>query len=154
VLAKAIDDRGVVFYSNYTSAKSHDLDTNPVVAATIPWVPISRQVHLQGTIERVDPAVTVEYWESRPRMSQLGAWASPQSTVVADRAELEALMARTINTFGGADSDHPIPAPPFWGGWRIVPHTVEFWQGRTARMHDRLRYRHSGGTWVIERLAP
>ena len=107
---------------------------------------------------KVDRATTAAYWASRPRGSQLGAWASPQSAVVDDRASLDALQSAVEATFGGPDGDaegaQPIPPPPLWGGWRISPETVEFWQGRTARMHDRLRYRDTGAGWVIERLAP
>lgn len=154
VLAKGVDADGVVFYTNYTSAKSHDLLENPHAAVTFPWYDLHRQVHVRGTVARVDRATTEAYWATRPRGSQIGAWASPQSTVLADRPALDALQAEIERRFGGVDGTEPIPAPPHWGGWRITPVTVEFWQGRTGRLHDRLRYRRAGDGWVVERLAP
>ncbi len=161
VLAKGVDADGVVFYTNYTSAKSHDLEQNPWAAVTFPWYQLQRQVHVRGRVHRVDAATSLAYWRQRPRISQIGAWSSPQSTVVADRDELDRLQQHVEDQFGGRDDDArgEIPLPPHWGGWRVEPVTVEFWQGRTGRMHDRLRYRlvsdHSlGDRWVIERLAP
>jgi len=158
VLAKGVDDAGVVFYTNYASAKSADLLANPRASATFLWLPLHRQVHVRGSVTKVDQATTAEYWATRPRGSQLGAWASPQSSVVDDRAALDAMQSAVEATYGGPDGDGDdameIPPPPHWGGWRITPETVEFWQGRTGRMHDRLRYRHTGAGWVIERLAP
>ncbi len=154
VLAKAVDADGVVFYTNYTSAKSHDLLDNPLASATFPWIGLHRQVHVRGRVDQVDPATTAAYWATRPRGSQLGAWASPQSTVIADRRALDGMQERIEATYGGPDGGAPIPVPPHWGGWRITPVTVEFWQGRTGRLHDRLRFRDSGGGWVVERLAP
>ncbi len=159
VLCKGVDEAGVVFYTNLTSDKSQDLQTNPRAAATFPWIGLQRQVHIRGPVVRVSDETAQEYWASRPRGSRIGAWASPQSTVLPDRAALEALQARAQERF--ADEDEPVPLPPFWGGWRIVPETVEFWQGRYARLHDRWRYRavrsaSAAGpeSWVIERLAP
>ncbi|MET3805437.1 pyridoxamine 5'-phosphate oxidase [Nakamurella sp. UYEF19] len=166
VLAKAVDGQGVVFYTNYTSSKSHDLDENPWAAATFPWYQLQRQVHVRGPVHKVDEATSLQYWRTRPRASQIGAWSSPQSTVVAGRDELDRLQQRVEDQFGARHLDHPaeaeaqeIPLPPHWGGWRIEPMTVEFWQGRTGRMHDRLRYRlvteHGvEDRWVVERLAP
>ncbi len=155
VLAKQVDRFGVTFYTNYGSAKSADLAANPRASATFSWLPLYRQVHVYGSVEKVDAATTLAYWRTRPRGSQLGAWASPQSTVVADRASLDALQAAVEQQFGGPDGDAEIPVPPHWGGWRIVPQTVEFWQGRAARLHDRLRYRaDTAERWIIERLAP
>ena len=165
VLAKAVDAAGVVFYTNYTSAKSHDLDDNPAAAVTFPWYQLQRQVHVRGRVHRVDEATSLAYWRQRPRASQIGAWTSPQSAVVAGRSELERLQQHieqqfgTESSSGTADPTHEIPLPPHWGGWRIEPVTVEFWQGRTGRMHDRLRYRlvsdHAvDDRWVVERLAP
>lgn len=155
VLAKQVDADGVVFYTNYSSAKSADLTANPRAALTFPWYQLHRQIHLRGDAEKVDAATTAAYWATRPRGSQLGAWASPQSRPVADRPALDALQAQMEARFGGIEGTEPIPVPPHWGGWRIRPHTVEFWQGRTGRMHDRLRYRLTeGGSWAIERLAP
>ncbi len=167
VLAKAIDVAGVTFYTNYDSAKSHDLDANPRASATFPWYQLHRQVHVRGTVERVDRQTAEAYWRTRPRGSQLGAWASPQSTVLGSfpaagepqdfRTPLDQRQTELEDRFGGGPAalDAPaIPLPPNWGGWRIVPGTVEFWQGRNGRMHDRLRYRLDGDTWVVERLAP
>jgi pyridoxamine 5'-phosphate oxidase len=155
VLCKGLDERGVVFYTNLNSDKSRDLQANPRAAATFPWIALQRQVHVRGPVERVSDAEAEQYWATRPRNSRIGAWASPQSTVLPDRAALEALQASAAQLFGDADDDDPIPLPPFWGGWRIKPETVEFWQGRYARLHDRLRFRANGsGGWIIERLAP
>lgn len=161
VLCKGLDDAGVVFYTNLGSDKSRDLQANPRAAATFPWIGLQRQVHIRGPVVRVSEETAQEYWATRPRGSRIGAWASPQSTVLPDRAALEALQSTAQDRFADADESAPIPLPPFWGGWRIQPETVEFWQGRYARLHDRLRYRAlapgtgtDSGSWVIERLAP
>ncbi len=155
VLCKGLDEQGVVFYTNLNSDKSRDLQSNPHAAATFPWIALQRQVHFRGSVVRVSDETANEYWATRPRGSRIGAWASPQSTVLPDRAALETLRASAAERFGDADDADPIPLPPFWGGWRIQPETVEFWQGRYARLHDRLRYRANGsGGWIIERLAP
>jgi pyridoxamine 5'-phosphate oxidase len=151
VLCKGIDERGVVFFTNFTSAKSHDLRTTRFASATFPWFPLQRQVHVRGTVEKVCAAETAEYWASRPRGSQLGAWASPQSQVVSGRGSLESALAGVQRQFG---QEGPIPVPPHWGGWRIRPEEVEFWQGRPDRMHDRLRFRNRHDEWSLERLAP
>ena len=152
VLCKGLDESGVVFYTNLTSDKSRDLAANPRAAVTFPWIGLQRQVHVRGPVERVSDETAEAYWASRPRGSRVGAWASPQSSVLTGRAALDALRDAAYQRFG--DEDGSIPLPPFWGGWRIRPETVEFWQGRTGRLHDRLRYRADGGGWVIERLAP
>ena len=155
VLCKGLDPSGVVFYTNLTSDKSRDLRANPRAAATFPWIGLQRQVHFRGPVVRVSDETAQEYWATRPRGSRVGAWASPQSTVLAGRDALEALRAKALQRFGESDESSPIPLPPFWGGWRIEPETVEFWQGRVARLHDRLRYRADGtGGWLVERLAP
>jgi pyridoxamine 5'-phosphate oxidase len=153
VLCKEVDARGVVFYTNYTSAKSHDLRTRRRAAATFPWYALQRQVNLRGEVERVSAEETRAYWVTRPRGSQLGAWASAQSTFVADRRALDAALEATERRFADADE---VPVPPHWGGWRIVPDRVEFWQGRSNRMHDRLRFELDGLTraWRVRRLAP
>jgi pyridoxamine 5'-phosphate oxidase len=152
VLCKGVDERGVVLYTNYTSAKSRDLRTTRQAAVTFPWYTQQRQVSLRGLVERVAPEETRAYWESRPRGSQLGAWASAQSTVVADRQALDAALAAAERRFADVAK---VPVPPHWGGWRIVPERVEFWQGRANRMHDRLRFELGfDRSWQVRRLAP
>jgi pyridoxamine 5'-phosphate oxidase len=150
VLAKGIDERGVSFYTNYGSAKARELDGAGYAAAQFLWQPQERAVRLTGPVRRVPREETEEYFATRPRGSQLGAWASPQSQVIASRRELEARLAEVEQRFG----DGPIPAPPHWGGYLLAPDAVEFWQGRTSRLHDRLRFRLADGQWTLERLAP
>jgi pyridoxamine 5'-phosphate oxidase len=150
VLVKALDERGLVFYTNYDSAKAADLSVNPRAAAVFAWLAQQRQVRITGTVSKVSRAETEAYFASRPRESQLGAWASPQSQPMESRAELDRLAAETAARFDAA----PIPAPPHWGGYRLTPDEVEFWQGRVGRLHDRIRYRRDGDDWVRERLAP
>lgn len=150
VLVKGLDERGIVFYTNQESAKARDLADRPYAAAVFAWLPLERQVRLAGPVEAVTRAETEAYFAGRPRGSQIGAWASPQSDVVASRAELDEKVREIEERFAGAD----VPAPPFWGGYRISPDVVEFWQGRTDRMHDRMRYRRAEDGWAIERLAP
>lgn len=151
VLAKALDERGVVFYTNYESAKARELAANPRASAVWVWLAHQRQVRLTGPVTKVGRDETEAYFATRPRDSQLGAWASPQSDVVSSRAELDARLAEVAARFG---ADDPIPAPPHWGGYRLTPEVVEFWQGRHGRLHDRIRYRRAGEEWVRERLAP
>ena len=153
VLCKDVDERGVVFYTNYTSAKSHDLRTMRRAAATFPWYAQQRQVSLRGEVERVSAEETRAYWVTRPRGSQLGAWASAQSVYVRDRDALDAALAATERRF---PETAEVPVPPHWGGWRIVPDRVEFWQGRANRMHDRLRFEQNAvdRSWQVRRLAP
>jgi pyridoxamine 5'-phosphate oxidase len=151
VLAKGLDARGVVFFTNYTSSKSHELSATRYASATFPWYSLQRQAHVRGTVEKVDASETAAYWASRPRESQLGAWASPQSVVVSGRSSLDASLANIQRQFADADV---VPVPPHWGGWRIRPEVVEFWQGRRNRMHDRLRYRLVRDGWKVERLGP
>jgi len=150
VLVKGLDERGVVFYTNYESAKARDLDARQSAAAVLVWLPLERQVRLSGPVTRVERAETEAYFAARPRGSQLGAWASPQSTVVPSRAALEDAVREIEERFAGGE----VPAPPNWGGYRLAPDVVEFWQGRADRLHDRIRYRLDGDAWVIERLAP
>nr|WP_167175460.1 pyridoxamine 5'-phosphate oxidase [Saccharomonospora amisosensis] len=151
VLCKGLDERGVVFYTNYTSAKSHDLTVTRYASVTFPWYPLHRQVNVRGDVEKVGLAETAEYWASRPRGSQLGAWASPQSRAVASRRDLDTALNAIERRFEGVSE---IPVPPHWGGWRIRPDVVEFWQGRQDRLHDRLRYVRNEDGWRIERVAP
>jgi pyridoxamine 5'-phosphate oxidase len=151
VLLKSFDAAGFVFFTNYESRKGREVAANPYLSLVFPWFPMQRQVIVTGTAERVPRAETEAYFASRPRGSQLGAWASPQSTVVAGRAAVDAEYAAVVERFG----DGPVPAPPHWGGLRVVPGAVEFWQGRSSRLHDRLRFRRTEeGFWVLERLAP
>jgi len=151
VLAKALDERGLIFYTNYDSAKGRALAANPRASAAFVWLAHQRQVRLTGAVRKVDRDETEAYFASRPRESQIGAWASPQSEVVESRAALDAMAAEVAARFG----DDPIPAPPHWGGYLVEPDEVEFWQGRQGRMHDRIRYRRGAdGAWVRERLGP
>jgi len=151
VLLKEYDAGGFVFFTNYESRKGTDALTNPYASLVFPWFPMQRQVIVGGSVARVSRAETEAYFASRPRGSQLGAWASPQSRVVPDRAAVEAGLAAAVERFG----DGPVPAPPHWGGLRVIPETVEFWQGRSSRLHDRLRFRRTGSArWVVERLGP
>lgn len=152
VLLKGYDERGFVFFTNYGSRKAIEARTNPYASLLFPWFPVHRQVVVCGTIEPIARGETEAYFASRPRGSQLGAWASPQSQVVPDRAVLDEGFAVAADRFPDGT---PVPAPPHWGGLRVTPQTVEFWQGRASRLHDRLRYRRTDdGVWIIERLAP
>ncbi|WP_035860240.1 pyridoxamine 5'-phosphate oxidase [Cryptosporangium arvum] len=149
VLLKDADERGLTFYTHYTSRKGRELTENPRATLLFPWHPLQRQVNVAGTVHRVDPAESDAYWNSRPHGSQLGSAASPQSRVVPDRAALEDAEKTLAERYPDA-----VPRPETWGGFRVVPHTVEFWQGRPDRLHDRLRYRRDGELWVVERLGP
>jgi len=151
VLLKGLDERGLVFFTNYGSRKATELAANPRASLVLPWHPIGRQVVVLGRAERIARAETEAYFTARPRDSQLGAWASPQSQVVPDRAALDSALAETADRYA---DDVDIPAPPHWGGLRVVPDSVEFWQGREGRLHDRLRYRGTGSGWIVERLGP
>ncbi|HET6920476.1 MAG TPA: pyridoxamine 5'-phosphate oxidase [Jiangellaceae bacterium] len=149
VLLKELDDSGFVFFTNLGSRKAADISVNPAVSLCFPWFAMARQVVVTGTAEPVTRAETEAYWVTRPRESQLSAWASDQSSVIGSRAELEAAAEAAAERFPEA-----VPVPPFWGGYRVVPDTVEFWQGGPARLHDRLRYQRTDGGWRLERLAP
>jgi pyridoxamine 5'-phosphate oxidase len=150
VLLKGIDRHGLTFYTNLASRKAGELAANARAALLFWWPPHARQVRFEGTIEPVADAEADAYFATRPRGSQIGAWASAQSSVIADRAALEAAEQEMVARFAGG----PVPRPPFWGGYRLVPERVEFWQGRSNRLHDRLRYTRRGEDWQIERLAP
>ena len=151
VLLKGLDESGFVFYTNLSSRKAGEIDANPRVSLLFPWQDLQRQVRVEGRASRVSTEESEAYFARRPRESQLGAWASPQSQVVASRSALDERYGGVLSRFAAADA---VPLPPFWGGIRVAPEVVEFWQGRRGRMHDRLVYRREGGGWRVERLAP
>lgn len=149
VLLRGLDERGFHFYTNFESAKARELDANPAAALTFGWLSLHRQVRVTGTASRLPDEAADAYFASRPRGARVGAWASPQSRPLAGREELERLVQEADARLG----EDPA-RPGFWGGYAVKPDTVEFWQGRPSRLHDRLRYRAEGGAWVVERLAP
>lgn len=151
VLLKICDASGFAFFTNYESAKAKQIVANSRAALTFLWLPLERQVNITGTISKTSPDVSKDYFHTRPANSRLGAWTSVQSAVIADRAELERQFEATRAKY----SDGEIPLPPHWGGYVLAPRTIEFWQGRRSRLHDRLRYsRQPDGAWKIERLSP
>jgi len=150
VLLKGLDARGFVFFTNYGSRKAGELAVNPRCALLFPWHQLERQVRVEGEATRLDDAENDAYFATRPRASQIGAWASSQSEVVPDRLALDERYRETAARFDGED----VPRPDEWGGYLVTPYRVEFWQGRIGRMHDRLSYRREGEDWVVERLAP
>jgi pyridoxamine 5'-phosphate oxidase len=152
VLLKHFDDRGFVFYTNYGSRKARDLDANPYVSLLFPWYPMARQVIVTGVARRTGRDETAAYFRTRPHGSQLGAWASTQSAVISGREELEDAYAALVARYPEGEQ---VPVPPHWGGFRVAPRSVEFWQGRENRLHDRLRYvARDDGSWRVERLGP
>jgi len=150
VLLKAYDDRGFVFYTNYDSRKAAELDANPQATLVFHWAVLQRQVRVEGTTEKASEEESKAYFRSRPRGSRIGAWASEQSRPLASRAELEQRVREFERKFEGED----VPLPPFWGGYRLIPESVEFWQGRANRLHDRIKFIREGGGWARSRLYP
>lgn len=150
LLLKGLDEHGFTFFTNYDSAKGQELEARPFAAMTFFWPTLERQVRIEGRVERVSVQESNDYFQIRPLGSRLGAWASPQSRVIRDRGELEELLAQTERRF----LDKAPHCPEHWGGYRLLPERVEFWQGRASRLHDRLNYRLQDGRWIRERLAP
>jgi len=150
VLLKYFDEQGFVFYTNYGSRKAREMEENPQAALLFPWISLNRQVRIQGAVERVSKAESLRYFASRPRGSQIGAWVSQQSQVITSRGLLEQKVAEIKQKFG----DGEVPLPGFWGGYRVVPQRIEFWQGRPSRLHDRFEYVKEGDAWHVQRLQP
>jgi pyridoxamine 5'-phosphate oxidase len=150
VLLKGFDEEGFVFYTNYESHKGRELQENPRAALVFFWAELERQVRIEGTVSKVDPAVSTAYFHSRPHGSQIGAMVSPQSQVIKSRTELENHIVILKEKYDGQE----VPRPAHWGGYVVKPSTIEFWQGRPSRLHDRIRYKFIEGTWIIDRLAP
>ena len=150
VLLKGFDERGFVFYTNYESDKAKDLISNPKASLLFLWKEIERQVRISGTVEKTSKEESEEYFKTRPYESRLGAWASKQSSIISGRDVLE----NKFEDYKSLYPDNNVPLPPFWGGFRVIPDRIEFWQGRENRLHDRICYIKKEGTWEIERLSP
>ncbi|BDS08630.1 pyridoxine/pyridoxamine 5'-phosphate oxidase [Oceaniferula spumae] len=150
VLMKFFDENGFVFYTNYGSAKAREIEAVPKAAMLFAWLQLERQVRIEGSVEKVSAAESLKYFASRPRDSQIGAWVSDQSSVIDSRALLLNKMEELKAKFKGGD----VPLPSFWGGYRVIPERIEFWQGGKGRVHDRFRYTRAGDSWMIDRLAP
>jgi pyridoxamine 5'-phosphate oxidase len=151
VLLKEIDNQGFVFFTNYESRKGQELADNPQAALLFTWLELERQIRIEGHVERIDAEASRAYFQSRPKGSQIGAWTSPQSRVIPGRHSLEAKQLALELQYEKAEL---LPLPPFWGGYRLLPEMLEFWQGRPSRLHDRIRYSRYENAWKIERLAP
>ncbi|MCW2554168.1 MAG: Pyridoxamine 5-phosphate oxidase [Mycobacterium sp.] len=151
VLCKGVDETGITFYTNYDSDKGEQLAATPYASATFPWFALGRQVHVRGAVTKVAQEVTANYWSKRPRGSQLGAWASHQSRPIASREALEHQLAAVTERFADVKE---VPVPPNWGGYRIAPDVIEFWQGRENRVHNRIRVTANSGSVTVERLQP
>lgn len=150
VLLKYFDEHGFVFYTNYGSRKAREIEENPRAALLFPWLGLNRQVRIQGAVEKVSKSESLRYFASRPRGSQIGAWVSEQSKAITSRGLLEQKVAEIKRKF----TEGEVPLPSFWGGYRIVPERIEFWQGRPSRLHDRFEYVREGDAWLIQRLQP
>ena len=150
VLLKGLDGRGFLFYTNYESRKGRELDANARASLLFPWITLERQVIIEGTVTKVAREESEAYFHTRPRPSQLAGWASQQSAIISSRTVLEDSLKALEKKYAGRE----VPLPPHWGGYRVAPETVEFWQGRRSRLHDRLRYRREKDGWITERLSP
>ncbi len=150
VLLKGHDERGFVFYTNYESRKAVELEMNPRAALVMHWPILQRQVRIEGMVEKTSEQDSAAYFQTRPRGSRIGAWASPQSSVLRSREQLEQRVAEFEARYPGEE----VPLPPYWGGYRLRPESIEFWQGRANRLHDRFRFTRAGAGWTVERLAP
>ena len=150
VLLKYFDDKGFVFYTNYESNKSRQIETRPEAALLFPWLALERQIKIVGSVEKVSGLESIKYFASRPKDSQIGAWASKQSTTISSRAILQTQFESIKRKFSSGE----VPLPDFWGGYRVIPRTIEFWQGKESRLHDRFVYQRSEDGWTISRLSP
>ncbi|MBT8448368.1 MAG: pyridoxamine 5'-phosphate oxidase [Gammaproteobacteria bacterium] len=150
VLLKIYDEQGLIFFTNYGSSKAKQIQENPKAGLLFHWLELERQVKISGAVERISQAESLKYFATRPRGSQLGAWCSDQSQPLSSRQMLETSWQQMKDKFHNKE----VPLPDFWGGYRVIPETIEFWQGRTSRLHDRFEYQRSDSGWIIQRLAP